>query len=346
MVGTGRRGAGRGQRLAKTAMAVRARYAELHGGELGSAVTLHAFLSLLPLLLVGIAVLGFVSAHWSGDTDLTAEVLDQLGIARTEAGQTLSDAIAKAEQSRKAASALGLAGLLWAGLGVVRALQYTWDSAWQVRGRGLRDKLLGVGWLAGAGLVFAASFALTAAVQWLPWFLAPLGLAAGFATGVALWLWTAKVLPNRDVGWRPLLPGAVVGATGFEILKVAGSVWVPKAVASSSALYGSFGVVLAILAWLLLFGRLVALTAVVEVVLWEQRHGTVAVSLDVPARPGVVPVAATRAGEQKLDNGRAVGFRLPARRSRSAGDGRLRSGTEPDQGPSATPTEAASRRAR
>lgn len=290
----------RERRGLRTLLAVQSRYREIHGGELASAVTLAAFLSLIPLLVVGVAVLGFLSAHWSGDTDLTSEVLDQLGMARTEAGQTLRDAIQTAEQSRKAASVIGLTGLLWAGLSVVRALQYTWDSAWQVRNRGIRDRLVGIGWLAGAGIVFVGSFALTAAVQWLPWFLAPIGVAAGFGTGVMLWLWTAKVLPNRDVGWRPLLPAAVVGAAGFEILKLVGSVWVPKAVASSSALYGPLGVVIALLAWLLVFGRLVALTAVVEVVLWEQRHGTVTVSLDVPARPGVVPVAATRAGEQRV----------------------------------------------
>jgi hypothetical protein len=33
---------------------------------------------------------------------------------------------------------------------------------------------------------------------------------------------------------------ALIGALGFELLKVIGSVWVPKAVASSSALYGSW----------------------------------------------------------------------------------------------------------
>ena len=38
---------------------VQDRYSELHGGELASAITLSAFLSILPLLLVGIAVFGF-----------------------------------------------------------------------------------------------------------------------------------------------------------------------------------------------------------------------------------------------------------------------------------------------
>ena len=205
-----------------------------------------------------------------------------------------------AEESRKAASVVGLAGLLWAGLGVVNSLQYAWNSAWQVPGRGIRDRAVGLGWLAGAGLLFVGSFVLSAVSQWLPWYLAPLGVAAGFATGVTLWLWTAHTLPNRKVGWRPLLPAAVVGAIGFEVLKLIASVVVPRVVASSSALYGPLGVVFALLAWLLVFGRLVVYAAVIEVVLWEERHGTVELTLEVPARPGLAAVGATRAGEQRL----------------------------------------------
>ncbi|MGH9036635.1 MAG: YihY/virulence factor BrkB family protein [Acidimicrobiia bacterium] len=293
-------------RFLRLARASYARYGEHHGGELASAVTLAAFLSLLPLLVVGVAVIGFVSA--ASSKDLAQEVISELGLSG-KAADTLKTAMDQARASRQAASAVGLVGLLWTGLGVVGALQYTWDTAWQVPGRGLRDRLVGLAWLAGAGVAFVASFSLSAVSQLLPWFLAPVGVVAGFASGVGLWLWAAKVLPNRNVGWRPLVPAAIVGALGFEILKVIGSVWVPKAVTSSSALYGSLGVVFAVLAWLLLFGRLVAFTAMVEVVLWEDRHGTVAVSIDVPARPGVVPVAATRAGSQKFDAGDRNGLR-------------------------------------
>jgi membrane protein len=294
------------RRLVRLARASYDRYQELHGGELASAITLAAFVSLLPLLVVGVAAIGYLSA--ASSKDLAQEVIGELGLSG-KAADALKTAMEQAQASRQAASLVGLAGLLWTGLGVVRALQYTWDTAWQVPGRGFRDRLLGLAWLAGAGVAFVASFGLSAASQLLPWFLAPLGVLAGLATGVGLWLWAAKVLPNRNVGWRPLLPAAVIGALGFELLKVVGSVWVPKAVASSSALYGSLGVVFAVLAWLLVFGRLVAFTAMVEVVLWEDRHGTVEVTIAVPARPGVVPVAATRAGEQKLESAGRNGAR-------------------------------------
>ena len=67
--------------------------------------------------------------------------------------------------------------------------------------------------------------------------------------------------------------------------------------ASSSALYGSLGVVFAVLAWLVFFGRLIVYASVLNVVRWEEDHGTVTAEVQVPRLPGQVPVEATRAGD-------------------------------------------------
>jgi membrane protein len=304
-------------RPTRLALDVQDRYSELHGGELASAITLSVFLSLLPLLIVAIAVLGFFSA--ASSKDLAKEVVENLQLDRSsQTAELITEAMRTAESSRKAASVVGLAGLLWSGLGVVNALQYAWNTAWQVPGRGLKDKAIGVGWLLGGGMLFVASFAVSAASQLLPWFLEPVGILIGLATGVGLWLWTAHTLPNRRVGWRALIPGALLGAVGFEILKVLASFVVPRIVASSSDLYGPVGVVFAVLAWLLLFGRLVVYAAVMEVVVWERRHGTIQLTIEAPARPGVDAVSATRAGEQRFaPNGARTGLLSGRRSSRS-----------------------------
>ena len=95
---------------------------------------------------------------------------------------------------------------------------------------------------------------------------------------------------------------------------------VPRFVTSSSDLYGPVGVVFALLAWLLLFGRLVVYSAVLEVVLWEDRHGTVELAIEAPARPGLEPVSATRAGQQRFSDP-PEGAALPLIRRNGAGDG-------------------------
>jgi membrane protein len=278
-----------------TVLAVQKRYGELNGNYLASSVTLSAFLSIFPLLLFAIAVLGFVSA---GTPHLATDVVDRLGLTG-DAARAITNAIGTAEHSRKAASIFGVLGLLWSGLGLVAAVQYAINAAWQVTGRGWRDKLEGLLWLAGATLLFLTSFATSAVISVLPGFLAPLGIIAGLSVNLGLWVWTFKVLGTRDVGWKALLPGAVTGAIGLEVLKAVGAFYVPKAVASASALYGTLGVVFAILAWLLFFGRLVVYAAVVNVVRWEEDHGTVTVEMEAPKVPGDVPQEVTRAGETR-----------------------------------------------
>ena len=276
-----------------TALRTQKRFSEVHGNFLASSITLTAFLSLFPLLLVVIAVLGFFSVR---NSNVASDIISNLGLSG-DAAKAVTSAIEKAERSRRTAAPIGLAGLFWSGLGLVAALQFAFDSVWQVTGRGLKDKAWGLAWLAGAGLILAGSVALTAVLNFVPGVAAPLVFLGGFVVDVGLFLWTLNVLPNRNVGWRPLLPGAVLGAAGLEILKAVGAIYVPRIVASSSALYGSIGTIFAILAWLLFFGRLVVYAAVLNVVRWEEDHGTVTAEIEIPKLPGEVPVTATRAGE-------------------------------------------------
>jgi membrane protein len=77
----------------------------------------------------------------------------------------------------------------------------------------------------------------------------------------------------------------VVGAVGLEILKLIGGYVVPMLVARSSALYGTLGVVFALLTWLLVLGRLVVLVSVIEVLGWERTHGTDDVVVADPTLP-------------------------------------------------------------
>ncbi|HEV7865951.1 MAG TPA: YihY/virulence factor BrkB family protein [Acidimicrobiia bacterium] len=276
----------------KPVAAVQRRYGEVGGNQLAAALTLQAFLSLFPLILVAIAVLGFMAA--GSHTDVAGRLVDQLGL-KGESAKMLTDAVGAAEASRKAASVVGFLGLLWSGLGLVAALQFAYNSVWQVNDRGLKDKLLGLAWLGGATVLFVAGAVATTALRWLPGFLAPVGILIAFAVSFGLWLWTARVLPNTDVPWRRLVPGALFGAIGLEVLKVAGAYYVPKAVASSSQLYGSLGIVFAILAWLLIFGRLLVYSAVLNVVRYEEHEGTIRAVVEAPPVPGVRPVA-TRSG--------------------------------------------------
>jgi membrane protein len=275
-----------------TALGVHQRFGELQGNAAASAITLTAFVSLFPLLLVVIAVIGFMSGS---NHDLASNLVKDLGLTG-EAAKTMKQTIATARHSAKAASAVGLVGLAWSGLNLIAALQHGVNLAWQTEGQGFKAKLLGVPWLAGAAIIFTASFTLSTLLGFLPGWLAPANVLVGLAVDLGLFLWTFWLLGTVKVGVRALLPGAVSAALGFEVLKVLGSVYVPKLVASSSALYGSLGIVFAILAWLLFFGRLLVYSSVLNVVRYERTSGTVSLEIEAPRIPGEVPIATTRAG--------------------------------------------------
>lgn len=268
------------------ALEVQQRYGELRGNNVAASVAFQAFVSLFPLLLVIVGVLGLVARH--GDVDVAGKIIGNLGL-NGDAATTIKNAVNTAKDTGAVAGPIGILGLLWSGLGLVAALQYALNQAWQVEERGLKDKAVGMAWLMGAAVLFVGASAVTTIINWLPGVFAPIGIIVGLGVNFALWLWTMKVLPNRELPWRAFIPGAIFGAVGMEVLKVVGGIYVPRAVAHSSELYGTLGVVFAVLAWLLFFGRLVVYAAVTNVVLWERKAGTVTTTVEVPAGGNVDP---------------------------------------------------------
>lgn len=284
------------------ALKVQDRYGDLHGNNLAAAVTFQAFVSLFPLLLVAVAIIGFLA----GDgTNIAGRIISELGL-NGDARAAVIDAVSAAKESKKAASVVGLVSLFWSGLGLVNALQYGYNQVWQVEERGIKDKAVGIIWLGGAVVLFVAAAAITTVLRWLPGYFAPLGILVALLVNFGLWVWTSKILPNTRIPWKAVLPGALFAAIGLEVLKAVGAFYVPKMVASSSQLYGTLGVVFALLAWLFFFGRLIIYSAVVNVVLWEKEAGTVMVVTEVPVQPGA------ESGEQVSRMGRLEADRTDA----------------------------------
>jgi membrane protein len=274
-------------------MSVQDRYSELEGGVIAAAVTLSIFISLFPALLVGTAIVGYVAA---GQVDLANELVDKLGLTGT-AAETFREAIASSKTSRRTASIVGLVGLAWSALGVVQAIQLAVDRAWQVKGGGVVDKVKSGLWLLAIGATVIATTAATGlVVSVLPGWVAPFMIVLTVAINIGMFWLTFVLLGSQKVGWRPLLPGAIFAGIAMQILTFAGAVIVPRSVASSSALYGSLGVVFAILAWLYFFGRMLVYASTLNVVLYERERGTVTLEVEAPRFPGEVPVEATRSG--------------------------------------------------
>lgn len=285
-------------RWTRTLVAVHERVGETNGGAVASAATVMFFVSLFPLMLVAISVLGFVSA---GNSDLASEIVEQLGLSGAGA-ELVQDAITTAQSSRRAASIVGIVGLLWSGLGVASAVSLAVRTPWQRKGEGMLSKAYGFVWLVGGGLTFVGAMGSGALLGLLPdsipRVVTSVGLLAlGLALELAFFLWTFWILGDRRAGWRALVPGAIVGAIGFEVLKLVGTILVPRMVASSSALYGPLGVVFAVLAWLAFFSRLVVYASALNAEMYEEEHGTVTLEIKALRFEGEVPLEADRGGD-------------------------------------------------
>ncbi|MFL9678447.1 MULTISPECIES: YhjD/YihY/BrkB family envelope integrity protein [Streptomyces] len=78
-----------------------------------------------------------------------------------------------------------------------------------------------------------------------------LGLPLYFLLALGVWLWTQHLLLAKRVPWLPLLPGALLGAAASTALGLTARLYMPGALNRALAEYGSLGLVLTLLSWLI-----------------------------------------------------------------------------------------------
>lgn len=249
------------RRMIERVRAIGRRYSELNGRVSAAAITLYGVFALFALCVLAVALVGLFA---TGNDHVAEDIVRWLGL-HGDAATTVIDAVNTAQHSAKVASVVGIVGLLWVGSSFAVSVASAYDVAWGVPSRVTRARLVGLGWLAGSGVLLVVGSFVTAGFAALPVLVAPLVLAVSLAVDTLLWLWTSWILPNRPApAWRELLPGSITGAIGLEVLKVAGAYVVPVLVSRSSAVYGTIGTVFALLAWLWVLGRLVVVVTIVE----------------------------------------------------------------------------------
>ncbi|MEZ5205253.1 MAG: YhjD/YihY/BrkB family envelope integrity protein [Acidimicrobiales bacterium] len=126
---------------------VQERFSEVNGSFVSSGVTISIFLAMFPLMLVAIAVVGFIAA---GDDTVAPRLVENLGLTGA-AADALTGTLERAADTRQAASVIGLLGLAWSGSGVASALQQAVRVPWQEGVQGLRERFVGMAWLVVAG---------------------------------------------------------------------------------------------------------------------------------------------------------------------------------------------------
>ncbi|UGQ14517.1 YihY/virulence factor BrkB family protein [Yinghuangia sp. ASG 101] len=251
------------------------RYSDRDGNFSAAAVTFYGFFSLFPLIALAAAV---VAAALSPGRvqDLQDKIADEIpGIADKINLSGLVDN----------AGAVGLVGgvvLLFSGLGWVEAVRKAIRKMWfpdEAQPEGvtatLTAKAKDIGILAGLGLAMALSVgASTFATSVIGRISETIGLhdnpagrillqIAAFAVAVlaslVLFVYLLVGIPTLTMPRRTALSGALIGAIGFEILKLIVATYI-SGVAGKS-MYGAFGVPIALLLWIYFVTRLLLFCA-------------------------------------------------------------------------------------
>lgn len=260
----------RSHAAAAVPVAVLKKFGDDRASSLAALMAYYAFFSLFPLLLVFVSVLGFVL---EGDPSLQADIVDSTLARIPVIGAQLDDEVAPLTGSALGL-AIGLAGALWAGLGVTLALGRAFQEVWNVprldqRGP-IRSRAYGVAALGALAAVLVGStllsgLAIGGGIGPAAERLGALSLA--LAVNAAVFLAVFGLLTQRPVVVRELLPGVTLAAVGSLILQSIGGWYVDRTVTGAGDTYGTFALVIGLLSWFWLGSHLLLLAAEVNVVL-------------------------------------------------------------------------------
>ncbi|MFD5425292.1 YhjD/YihY/BrkB family envelope integrity protein [Streptomyces sp. NPDC127084] len=163
---------------------------------------------------------------------------------------------AKDDGLRQATGVIGALIVLLSATACSRAMQRLCKRAWLIPRTGA--KIAPWRWVAWIGV-------------WLAVLIVQAPVREGFGTGlwlavpvtlltqILLWWWSQHLLLGGLVGWRPLLPGAVLTGAVTTVLSITSRFYMPRALNRSLSEYGALGPVFTLLSWLIVLCVAIAL---------------------------------------------------------------------------------------
>jgi membrane protein len=228
---------------------------------MGAALSYYTLFSIAPLLLIVIAIAGFVF----GAEAARGEIFGQLsGMVGPDGAKAIEGMISAADQPKQGliASIVGIVTLLIGAMTVFGELQNAMDRIWRAPAREqstgwwnlIRTRLLSFGMILGVAFLLTVSLVLSAAVSALgKW--SGVGEAIGHALELAISFGLVTVLfaliyrfiPRVHVAWRDVWIGAAVTSALFAIGKLAIGLYLGKASVASS--FGAAGSLVIVMVW-------------------------------------------------------------------------------------------------
>jgi YihY family inner membrane protein len=246
------------------------KYGDDNGGVLVSNLAYSAFVSLFPLLLVLVTVLGLVV---SVDPSFKTSVLNAVSNQVPLIGNQLTGNVHQLKRSSIIGLIVGLVGLIWGSAGLAQSGLFTMEQVWNLPGPARPGYVQRLG---RAGLflsLLGAGVIVTTGLSSLPNYVHNLGIGSEIlievvtaAFNVGMYIGAFRVLTPKGVPTRQLIPGTVTGGILWTLLQFLGTYLVHHYLHSDSV-YGVFGTVLGLLAWIYLAVEITVYAAEINVVL-------------------------------------------------------------------------------
>jgi membrane protein len=243
------------------------------GAEVAASIAYYAFFSLFPLLLVLITVGSFLVR----DPRIIQQVINWSIDALPVSPEIIERNIQTVLEQRRTVGLVGLIVLLWSGTNVFSILSLNINRSFPgtVKRSFIQHRLSGLAMVAVLALMIFLSFLLRAFLSLIsvinfPVFgevnlrASPLWtVITGFLPFIIIFfvfLSLYRLIPRTNVRWSQVFWGALVAASGWEILTSGFTWYLGSGLAQYELVYGSLGAVVALMfyiylsSWVLLFG--------------------------------------------------------------------------------------------
>jgi membrane protein len=241
---------------------------------LGAALAYYSIFSLGPLIVIAIAIAGFVFGAETVQTQVVGGLHGLLG----DSGAQAIDAMLKgANKPREGilATVIGVGTLVFAAVGVVVQLKDALNTVWEVESplgsgiwRFVRTYVWSLAGVLSLGFLLLISMLLTAALSAAGKYIAPYlpeamlqiaGFLASFAVIAVLFAMMFKWLPDTPITWRDVWLGAILTAALFEVGKFLIGLYIGKQGLEST--YGAAASIVVLLIWIYYTAQLVLMGA-------------------------------------------------------------------------------------
>jgi membrane protein len=232
----------------------------------GAAAAAYVTLSALPAALV---VIAFFNLARGDDNAFAQRLITHMNLDGSTAS-LVHDLFGTTANNVLAASVTAVIGFLVWGLSIGQLYQDVYARAWRIHVGSAADQVLFTIWFfVLSGLIALATVAGSelSTAGWLA------VLPVWIAGSMAFWLWTPRFLLHRKISVRSLLPGALLATFVVGGTIATSPLWIGPTMNQNAKAFGSFGVVVALFAYILIGVTLSMVCAVFAPVWAEWRRG-------------------------------------------------------------------------